>query len=168
MGRKRSSCDDCRLSKSKRRCTHLKPLEALAQPSPAAPLEPRTSREPERFAEDERYGATILDRRHSAHVAIRRPSSQPILHSTSATSTAAPISRTSTVTFGPMDAWLHTKKVDVQITRAAKILASVAAEVSDAITTQIREVTEANAQLDSQLRRAQREASLLKHKLACA
>ena len=49
------------------------------------------------------------------------------------TSAAQPTSRTSAV-LGPMDVWLHTKKADVQITRATEILASVDVEVSEAIT----------------------------------
>jgi hypothetical protein len=69
---------------------------------------------------------------------------------------------------GPLDAWLHTATVDVHIARAAKVLSAVDEGVSDAITSQIQELSEVNAQLSLKLRVARHEATTLKRKLTCA
>ena len=143
-------------------------------------LTQHTAPAPARFAEDSRCSTQPRDHRILDHVAVRRPSPvqadaetpsnfRRTVSTPSDTSSRSSNKGGKNTVAGPMDAWLHTQTIDMQIMRAAKILASVDEQVSEAITSQIRELTRANAhQLSSALRKAQREAATLKQKLSCA
>jgi hypothetical protein len=135
-------------------------------------LTQRTAPAPARFTDDSRYSTVPRDNRISDHVAMRRPSSfQDDVEETPKAAKSSALGQSSSrpsKSAGPLDAWLHTATVDVHIARAAKVLSAVDEGVSDAITSQIQELSEVNAQLSLKLRVARHEATTLKRKLTCA